>query len=48
MEYYGYGRVITSVGGLFGVRMLPAKSELFRTLNGGEAREPMPLDGVLV
>ena len=40
MTYYGYGRVIRGVGGLFTVRVLDASSSYVP--NGWE---PMPLDG---
>ena len=48
MEYYGYGRVIRGVGGLFSVWMLDRNAELLRKLDPMGADTAMPLDGMLV
>lgn len=48
MEYYGYGRVIRGVGGLFSVWMLDFSSALRRELDPAGVDTAMPLDGMLV
>ena len=45
MTYYGYGRVIKGVGGLFTVRLLTAESTLLPP-EASLPREGMPLEGM--